>query len=342
MHRALERQVNCSHVRKVMDLVPDLSGQSMLLTGGTDGIGRALALMLAIKGARLILCARSRTKALKLIGELRDINSTIGHQYLPLDLTSIENCYEALDWMRHQCITVTRVFANAGVAAGSEALMPDGCPQTFFVNHVAHQALCVGLLPHLSQDRDVRVIMQSSLAHHRASCPSNYHRYFTGSRSLSTVYADSKLANILMAKGLEHHASKLGISMRALAVHPGYLVTNINQEMVDQPYAQILKNSIVGELMPLLLRLGKDIGCVQPSAFYAALPALHAAFAQRPFAFTGPQGFMELYGLPCLAKLSRQAISTEHAMVLWASTECYLQAISTKLHKGTRREPAST
>ena len=48
MQRSLERyQVNCSHVPEVLDMVPDLSGQSMVLTGGTDGIGRALALMLA-------------------------------------------------------------------------------------------------------------------------------------------------------------------------------------------------------------------------------------------------------------------------------------------------------
>ena len=336
MQRALERyQVNCSHVPEVLAMVPDLSGQSMVLTGGTDGIGRALALMLASKGARLILCARSLTKALKLIDELRDIDSTIEHQYLPLDLTSIQSCYEAADWIKRQRITVTRIFANAGIAAGSEALMPDGCPQTFFVNHVAHQALCVGLMSSLCQDRDARVVVQSSLAHHRASCPSNYHSYFSGRRSLSTVYADSKLANILMAKGLQHHASKLSISMRALVVHPGYLVTNINQDMVDQSYAQILKNSVVGQLLPLLLRLGKDIGWVQPSAFSAALPALHAAFAQCPFAFTGPQGFMELYGLPGLAKLSQQAQNVDHATSLWGATQRYLQAISTGLDKDT-------
>ena len=148
-------------------------------------------------------------------------------------------------------------------------------------------------MTNLCQDRDARVVVQSSLAHHRASCPSNYHGYFSGRHSLSTVYADSKLANILMAKGLEHHASKLSISMRALVVHPGYLVTNINHDMVDQSYADLGKqrgrSTFASAVAPWQrYRLGAAV------SIFCGLASASCCLCAASIRFHRATGFMEL------------------------------------------------
>ena len=74
-----------------------------------------------------------------------------------------------------------------------------GYNKVFFVNHISHQALAMGLADHLSEK--ARVIMQSSLAHRAASHPETFGSYFDPYRTAcSTAYADSKLANLLFIK----------------------------------------------------------------------------------------------------------------------------------------------
>ena len=161
------------------------------VTGCTDGIGRALCLRLAVEGVNMVLCARSSEKAEKLIKTLKHINPRISCQYISCDLESIDSCAAAIHEIKQGSPAIDLLMLNAGIADDASARTAEGYNKVFFVNHISHQALAMGLADHLSEK--ARVIIQSSLAHRAASHPETFGSYFSPYRTAcSTAYADSK------------------------------------------------------------------------------------------------------------------------------------------------------
>ena len=106
--------------RLAIEYTPNLSGQHILLTGATDGIGAALARTLAASGACLTILARSAKKAHRLIGELNKATKNISHRYLYCDLSCIKSCEDAVLVLLRMGVKFKFIFANAGVVGNNE------------------------------------------------------------------------------------------------------------------------------------------------------------------------------------------------------------------------------
>ena len=74
------------------------------------------------------------------------------------------------------------------------------------------------------------------------------------------------------------------------------------------------------------MAIAKNAGVVQPSAYFAALPLLYAAFEKRPTPYTGPQGMFGMTGLPGPARLS-MATNKALAQQLYLQTKGFAQKI---------------
>lgn len=314
-------------VMRLLSAIPTCSGKHIVITGATDGIGLAMSRILASKGANLIICARSLAKAKGLIEELALAYPQGDHKYVPLDLASFQSLERAVGLILAMGVDIDIIFANAGVVGDSEDTTACGLNRTFFVNHTAHFALITGILSCVKQDSASRVIMQSSVAHFTASSPSRYGAYFHAqSQSGPSVYSDSKLANILFAKGLQRYIDKNKPGILVRAVHPGYLVTNINRRMVDITFIQSILGLLAGNYKPLLLMLGRNLGFVQSSAQGASLPSLHAAFSPKPYLYTGPGGALGMSGYPAASRMSRFARCSKARDHLWQQSLQYCQS----------------
>ena len=174
--------------------------------------------------------------------------------------------------------------------------------------------------------------MQSSIAHWYHTSPANFAKYFSAvdkepvkATTMQNAYSDSKFANILFAKKLNRQLSQIGSQAMSLPVHPGYAVTNINREIVNQTWLNSFTSLFSGNNRSLLLKLGRTLKLSQPSLLSAALSALDAAFRQDPFLYTGPSGFYELQGAPGLAKLHIDANNQSLQDELWNMTATFLE-----------------
>lgn len=317
-------------VMRLLSMIPTCRGKQILITGATDGIGLAMSRILARKGANLIICARSQAKAKGLIAELTAADSRGVHRYIPLDLASFQSLESAVELILALGVDIDIIFANAGVVGDPEDTTASGLNKTFFVNHIGHFALITGILSCIKQDHASRVIIQSSVAHFTASSPSSYGAYFRAQRQpSSSVYSDSKLANILFANGLQRYIDKNKPGVLVRAVHPGYLVTNINRSMVDISFMQSVLGTLTGNYKPLLLMLGRKLGFVQPSAEGASLPSLHAAFSPEPYLYTGPGDALGMSGYPVSSTMSRTARCCRARDQLWKKSLVYCQSVAT-------------
>ena len=98
-----------------------LRGKTALVTGGSRGIGRAVAAALVREGARVATCSRS---AASLDAAARDIERTAGTApaTVAADLSRLEEVSRAVDAARDRLGTIDILVNNAGAIRGGDFL----------------------------------------------------------------------------------------------------------------------------------------------------------------------------------------------------------------------------
>lgn len=139
--------------------------KTILISGTTNGIGRAMAETLYKNGFRLILLNRNRGKAEQIKSGLLEFETNKGSLDLfDVDfssLISIKNCAEII-LKKYSSIDV--LINNAGVYCDHAQKTTDGIEMTFGVNYIAPFFLSKLLLPVLQKSPDPRIINISSKA----------------------------------------------------------------------------------------------------------------------------------------------------------------------------------
>jgi retinol dehydrogenase 12 len=195
---------------------------SYLITGTNTGIGRTTAEALAARGARVILTARSREKALPVVNDLRARFPNAEIEFMTLDLADLQSVRAAASAVVASGRPLDVLINNAGVA-GAEGTTKDGFEITFGTNHLGHFALTEMLLPVIT----ARVVNVASEAHRNAKGIDFEALRRPGERQRAyAAYAVSKLANILHAKELAQRAR-----VSTYALHPGVVATDIWRQL---------------------------------------------------------------------------------------------------------------
>lgn len=249
--------------------LPDLSGRTIVVTGSTGGIGRAAATAFSAAGAHVVVAARDAEKAAATVRALPRTGESRA-----LDLASLASVRRfAAEWDGPIDVLVN----NAGVSARALTRTEDGFESDFGVNHLGHFALTTLLLPRVT-DRVVTVASQAERAARLDLDDPNWERR---PYAPSRAYNDSKLANLLFTSELQRRLTVVGSPVRAMAAHPGLVVTGI----YDRPDGA--RAGLWDRLLPVLGQAPDD----------GALPLLLAATADLPGdTFTGPQHLMHMRG----------------------------------------------
>jgi len=281
-----------------------VEGRVALVTGASQGIGRACALVLAAAGAKVALCARNQEKLDQLASEISASGGEAAA--FKMDVASEDEIKAGVKAVIARFGKIDILVNNAGVMTPRRWQgTRDGFELQFGTNHLGHFALTGLLLSALQVAASPRVVTVSSLAHHSGGAdvldgnpPQRYRR--------QRAYGSSKLANVLFGAELQRRATAHGSALTSTMAHPGISATGLAVDPEGMG-----ANPVVRLLAPWVMRV------VFQSAASGARPVLYAATEAAPGSYTGPRWLRESRGPVGPARLSALAQDSGLSSRLW-------------------------
>ena len=270
-----------------------MQGKVVLVTGASAGIGRATAVELARRGARLLLTGRSQARCDEALAAVREAGADDA-QVLRTDFSSLDAVRRLADDIGARTQRIDVLINNAGAVFWRRELSSDGHEMTLAVNHLAPFLLTGLLLPLMAPGG--RIVNVASAAHGWGALDfddlHNEQRY----RSMR-VYGQSKTANILFTLELARRLDGSGVTANSL--HPGAVRSNMGRG-----------NGFRRDLLPRL------VGLFMKSPERGAATSIHLA--------TSPEveGVSGRYFADCREKQpAAHAVDPQTAGQLWEVSE---------------------
>jgi NAD(P)-dependent dehydrogenase (short-subunit alcohol dehydrogenase family) len=203
-----------------------MAGRTVLLTGGTAGIGRATAVGLATMGAHLAICGRDRGRAESAAGEIRAAGGGQVEVFVA-DLSCQSEVRRLADEVLKRLSRIDVLVNNVGGYWNTRHVTADGHERTFALNHLAPFLFTNLLLDRLQHSAPARVVTVASNAHGQGRIDFDDlqdERSYSGARA----YNQSKLANVLFTYELARRLQATLVTANAL--HPGVVRTSFGAE----------------------------------------------------------------------------------------------------------------
>ena len=228
----------------------DLSGKRVLVTGVSAGLGVETARALVAHGAAVVGAARDLEKAGRATEPVRAAATTGGSlELIELDLASLKSVRQCADALVAAGKQFDVVICNAGVMATPKGRTADGFETQFGTNHLGHFVL-VNRIARLFK-AGARLVNLSSAGHRFADVDLNDPNFEHTPYSEFVAYGRSKTANVLFA--VEFDRRYRGKDIRATAVHPGGIQTELGRHMTPQLTQQMIKSIDEGNKAAKLL-----------------------------------------------------------------------------------------
>lgn len=197
--------------------------QTVLITGATDGIGRATALELLRAGARVLVHGRSREKVERVERELRREAGSDHTDAFVADFTSLAAVRRLSEEVRDRHPEIQVLVNNAGVYSPSLTVTEDGLERTVQVQYFAPFLLTLELLGRLQSNAPARIVNVTSILHRGAHI--DFEALGKASYDGQEVYATSKLLLTLFTIELAERLRGTGVTVNC--VHPGGVDTKL-------------------------------------------------------------------------------------------------------------------
>jgi NAD(P)-dependent dehydrogenase (short-subunit alcohol dehydrogenase family) len=213
----------------------DLRGKLVVVTGGSAGLGKETARVLALAGADVFLGARSAEALERSAEDLGASGTRLYRHVLDLmDPGSVAAFARAvLDLGRPVDILVN----NAGIMANPLSRSALGVESQLATNYLGHAQLSSLLAPALIRSGRARVVCLSSVGHHFSPVLLDDLGFERRPYDKWLAYGQSKTADVLLAVKLA--ASLGGRGVTALAVHPGMIPTDLGRFLTAEDIAKM-------------------------------------------------------------------------------------------------------
>ena len=207
----------------------NLKDKTVVITGATNGIGKAAALELAKQGPKLLLTFRNQELADNLLAEIKIAAPDVSVELIYCDFSmqsSIRECSKEIIASQDK---IDVLINNAGVVNTSYHETSEGIENTFAVNHLGYFLFTNLLLNKMKGPEESRIINVSSAAHSFVKDMNWENINFKDDFGQGMqVYGQSKLANLLFTRHLAIKLSTDNISVNA--IHPGGVNTALGSQ----------------------------------------------------------------------------------------------------------------
>ena len=217
--------------------------KTVLITGATDGLGRATALLLAQRGYRVFAAGRSAEKRAQLDALAREKKLPL--ETLELDVCDDTSVQRAVTGVLAETGAIDVLFNNAGVnfTAAVEDLHMEDWRRQFETNFFGVLRVTRAVVPHMRERMRGRIVMMSSVSGF-VTAPTQ------------GAYSSSKFALEAMSNALRLELYPFGVQV--VLIEPGYIVTGIQQAALElsKPY---LEKMNAGPYAPLYARFFESV-----------------------------------------------------------------------------------
>ena len=268
--------------------MPNMTGKTVIVTGGSSGIGFVAAREMAAAGAHVILgvrdVAKGRHAAAKMPGNTETCELDVS------DLASIRAFADA-------CTGPLDVLVNnAGVMDIPLTRTNDGLDRQTATNSFGPFLLTNLLLPKITD----RVVWVTSQLHRMGHLHTDDLNWETRPYKPMAAYIDSKLQVVLFSLELQRRLEAAGSRVRSTLAHPGIATT------------ALAAHSSANNINRLSFLLN------DPE--HGALPTLYAATQNvSGNAYVGPDGLGSIKGYPKVRKPGKAGLDSRSACRLWAA-----------------------
>ncbi len=209
----------------------DLAGKNALVTGASRGIGRAIALELASRGARLALVARNEQLLADLSGQLESVGSQ--SIYKSLDISQDSFVSELSKWLKTEDFSPDILVNNAGIYStdyirfdqpdeweDSNSSSTELWKSTLAVNLTAPYLISKIFAPKMIEKNWGRIINISSISGQKAE-------------AYGSAYSASKFGLNGVTQSLALELARHGITVNSVC--PGWVDTDMAQHQINDP-----------------------------------------------------------------------------------------------------------
>jgi retinol dehydrogenase-14 len=278
----------------MIDTVASMTGKTVLITGGTGGIGKAAAIALASMGARVGITGRDPVRAQSAAAAIRRESGNPAVDVFVGDLSSQAEVRRLADEVLATYPRLDVLLNNVGGFWAHRHVTADGLEHTFALNHLAPFLLTSLLLERLKASAPARVVTVSSGAQSMGRIDFD-DLMGEGRYSGQRAYNQSKLANIIFTYELARRLQGTGVS--ATVLHPGVTSTGFGAEDAARGWAPLIA------VMRLFMR-NPEQGA-ETSVFLASSPEAEGLTGQYFAGRTPKQSHKATYDTAITARLWR-------------------------------------
>lgn len=216
-----------------------MRGRVVLVTGSTNGIGRAAAVELARLGATVVLGCRDMRRGQEAAASIKTETGNADIHVLCGDLSSRRATQEMAAEFKRRFPLLHVLVNNAGAVVPTRRLSEEGVEMTFALNHLGYFHLTRLLMDRLRAGAPSRIVIVASDTHKYVRL--DFDDLQSGRRYSSLrAYARSKLENVLFSEELARRLDGTGITVNCL--HPGGIRSNFysNASGINLLYFRLL------------------------------------------------------------------------------------------------------
>ncbi len=252
-----------------------MAGKTVLVTGGTAGIGKATAIGLAALGARVGITGRDDTRTRAAAADIQRESGNPAVDPFAADLSSQAEVRRLAAAVLDAYPRLDVLVNNVGGFWAHRHITADGLERTFAVNHLAPFLLTDLLLDRLTQSARARIVTVSSNAQAMGRVDFDNlqgAKDYSGSRA----YNQSKLAVVMFTYELSRRLR--GTTATANALHPGVVHTAFSSEdpsalaKLARPLMRFMKTPAQGAAASIYLASSTDVQGVTGRYFADSKP----------------------------------------------------------------------
>jgi NAD(P)-dependent dehydrogenase (short-subunit alcohol dehydrogenase family) len=199
--------------------------KTILVTGSTDGIGKATARALARQGHRVLIHGRDHEKGIAILREIGRESDGATLDLFTADLSTLGGVRGLADQVGDRYEHLDALINNAGVYMPDRILTGEGLEMTFAVNLAAPFLLSHLLMPLLQAGAPARIVNVASSAHFDANKVDLDNLQGEKQYGGWEAYARSKLGVVLVTYSLARRLDPGQVTVNCL--HPGVICTKL-------------------------------------------------------------------------------------------------------------------